>query len=334
MTLFIQIAVSALAAALLLWLLLRTPLGQRFIDNPNERSLHKVPTPRIGGLAIVVATLLLCLIYIAIEDVTVSFQIWSLWGSFAALAVLGMIDDRISLSAAVRAVIHILVAVGFVIGLTQSPELAVQTSILSTLLAVVFLGWSANLFNFMDGADGLVGLNSAIGLSTLAWLAPYGSLVSLTAAFLAGACAGFLLFNWQPAKVFLGDAGSVPIGFMAAGLGLIGVFREYWQWWIPLACFLPLLFDSTVTLTHRVLRGEKPWRAHREHTYQRLILAGRGHAGVAKLYGFVSLICCFVAATTRYQYGYVSFGLWTVIILFLIGVCIMALKSAPHTDGK
>jgi len=325
-----QAMIGALTTGLLLWLLLRTRLGQRFIDNPNERSLHEVPTPRIGGLAIVITTLLLCLAFATGLAKTINADTGLLWGSFAALAVLGMIDDRINLSAAIRAMVHLLVAAGFVVALVSYSELATAISILSILFAVFIVGWAANLCNFMDGADGLVGLSSAIGLSTLAWLAPSGSLVSMTAAILAGSCAGFLLFNWQPAKVFLGDAGSVPIGFAAAALGLIGALNNYWQWWIPIACFLPLVFDATVTLTHRVLRGEKPWRAHREHIYQRLILSGQSHAGLASFYGFLSLICCFVAATTRYQYGYVSFALWTVIILFLIGVFIKALRSAPR----
>lgn len=333
MMMLVLVFSSALATSLLLWFLLHTSLGKRFIDRPNERSLHVVPTPRIGGLAIAIVTLLLCIVFAKMLGLAISQEAGLLWGSFAALAVLGMIDDRFSLSAAVRAAIHLLIVTTFVFVAVSHKEFAAEISILSTLFAVLAIGWSANLCNFMDGSDGLVGLSAAIGLSTLAWLAPSGSLVSLTAAILAGACAGFLLFNWQPARVFLGDAGSVPIGFAAAALGLLGVLHDYWQWWIPVGCFLPLVFDSTVTLTHRVLRGEKPWRAHREHAYQRLILSGRPHAVLAKTYGFLSLICCFVAATTRYQYGYVSFALWTVIILILIGGFIKALKSTPQAAG-
>ncbi len=293
--------VSGVSTAILLWLLLRTRLGSVFIDKPNERSLHETPTPRVGGLAITSIVLISALVYmgIAADNSVVTHTIsWLLFSGVAALAMLGMIDDRAGLGAAVRALIHLIVAVGFITVLASASS--VTLSIAIATVAVLTIGWCANLFNFMDGADGLIGLTSLVGFSTLAWLAPSGSLVNWTCATLAGACAGFLIFNWPPARTFLGDAGSVPIGFLAAALGLIGVFRGYWQWWIPIMCFLPLIIDSTVTLTHRVLRGQKPWQAHREHWYQRLILSGLSHRRVAIYYGIASLICGIVAATTRY----------------------------------
>ena len=225
MMVLVPAALGALLTGLLIVLFMRSQLGKRFIDTPNDRSLHQVPTPRIGGLAIFAATVLLCLGFAALADITIGSEFASLWGAFAVLAVLGMVDDRISLGAAVRGVAHLLVAIIFIFVVWRSAQFSLATSILLALIAVLAMSWSANLFNFMDGSDGLVGLSAAIGLSTLAWLAPSESLMSLTCATLAGSCAGFLLFNWQPAKIFLGDAGSVPIGFAAAALGVLGVIE-------------------------------------------------------------------------------------------------------------
>jgi len=133
-----------------------------------------------------------------------------------------------------------------------------------------------NLYNFMDGADGLAGLMAMIGFGAYAAGAAAAGAWALaaTACTIASAAAGFLAFNWPPARVFLGDAGSIPLGFLAGVLGLHGVATGTWPLWFPALVFSPFIVDATFTLLRRALRRERVWTAHREHLYQRLVLCG------------------------------------------------------------
>ncbi|MBK9954574.1 MAG: hypothetical protein IPP18_05395 [Rhodocyclaceae bacterium] len=137
------------------------------------------------------------------------------------------------------------------------------------------LAWMTNLYNFMDGTDGLAGGMAVIGFGAYglaAWAnAPA---LSMTCMAIVGAAIGFLAFNFPPAKVFMGDAGSIPLGFLAGALGILGWREGIWPVWFPILVFSPFIVDATVTLWRRLLRGERVWQAHRQHCYQRLILAG------------------------------------------------------------
>ncbi|MEZ5741564.1 MAG: glycosyl transferase [Burkholderiaceae bacterium] len=190
---------------------------------------------------------------------------------------------------------------------------------LATWLAVgaviLLLAWFANLYNFMDGADGLAGLMALVGFLTYALLAPADSLMATACTALAGASAGFLALNWPPARVFMGDSGSVPLGFLAGGLGLAGAAAGYWPWWTPLGVFLPFVLDASVTLARRALTGRRIWEAHREHVYQRLILRGWSHQRVSLVYGGWMLACSLATATDAYPDKVVSIAAWAVIIL-------------------
>lgn len=147
------------------------------------------------------------------------------------------------------------------------------------IITVLLLIWMSNLYNFMDGIDGLAGGMTVLGfgiLSGLSWLGGAQDL-ALTTAIVAVGAGGFLYFNLPPAKIFMGDVGSVPLGFMAGGLALKGIDAGLFNVWVPLLIFFPFVADSTGTLCRRLLRGEKVWCAHREHWYQRLVLAGWSH---------------------------------------------------------
>jgi UDP-N-acetylmuramyl pentapeptide phosphotransferase/UDP-N-acetylglucosamine-1-phosphate transferase len=156
------------------------------------------------------------------------------------------------------------------------------------LVIALAIVWMTNLYNFMDGADGLAGGMSLIGFGTFAAALallpnsaqPFGLLVTS----IAGAAAGFLLFNFPPAKVFMGDAGAIPLGFLAATLGIQGNMLGLWPWWFAVLVFSPFIVDATFTLLRRTAQGNKPWIAHRDHYYQRLILAGWSHRKTALAY--------------------------------------------------
>ena len=262
---------AVLSAFVVCWLTLVWLLRRRHVlpmDHPNARSLHATPTPRIGGVGIMagVAAASLWLAHTAMLPVVL--------GAFA-LAVVSLLDDVRGLPVRVRFLAHFIAAAGCLVALGVS-----DWALLAGTLAVV---WITNLYNFMDGSDGLAGGMAAIGFSTLAlaaWLGGAPGLAAFCAAIAAAALA-FLRFNFPPARVFMGDAGSIPLGFMAATLGILGARQNLWPWLFPLLVFSPFIVDASVTLARRALRGEKVWRAHRSHYYQRVVLLGATHRQLA-----------------------------------------------------
>lgn len=261
---------ALVVTALALSYALKRNLLSSISDLPNERSLHTRATPRIGGLMLMLGVVAGGLVARAMLG-------WYVWTPMLGLVALSFVDDRQNLPARYRFLGHLLAASLLVIfGIPGTPAWL-------CVIFVIAVVWSINLYNFMDGADGLAGGMAVFGFGSLAWAsAAHGDLALATFALcLAGAALGFLLFNFHPAKVFMGDAGSVPLGFCAAALGLLGYHRGLWSLLTPMVAFSPFAIDATVTLLKRTLRGEKPWQAHREHYYQRLVQLGAGHRNTA-----------------------------------------------------
>jgi UDP-N-acetylmuramyl pentapeptide phosphotransferase/UDP-N-acetylglucosamine-1-phosphate transferase len=150
-------------------------------------------------------------------------------------------------------------------------------------VAVLALGWAINLYNFMDGADGLSGGMTAIGFSALAagFLRVGDTGPAALSAAIALAALAFLRYNFHPARIFMGDVGVVPLGFLAGALGAIGIAAGYWPVWFPVVVFAPFCIDASVTLARRLLRGERVWHAHRQHYFTRLVRSGWTHRRVA-----------------------------------------------------
>ncbi|HWR76304.1 MAG TPA: glycosyltransferase family 4 protein [Thiobacillus sp.] len=247
------------------WLLRRDRLP---MDHPNARSLHATPTPRIGGLGMMAG------VGVASVWLADAGLLPVILAAFA-LAVVSLLDDVRGLPAALRFLVHFVAAVAclLALGLTGWALLA------GTLASV----WMTNLYNFMDGSDGLAGGMAAIGFGALAlaaWLGDAPGLAAFCAAIAAAALA-FLRFNFPPARVFMGDAGSIPLGFLAAALGILGARQNVWPWLFPLLVFSPFIVDASVTLARRGLRGEKIWQAHRSHYYQRVVLLGASRRQLA-----------------------------------------------------
>ena len=262
--------VMPLAAFVTCWLLLAWLLrrGRLPMDHPNERSLHVTPTPRIGGLGIMAG------VSVAAVWLADAALLPVVLGAFA-LAAVSVLDDVRGLPVRVRFLAHFVAAVGCLLALGVT-----GWALLAGTLAVV---WMTNLYNFMDGSDGLAGGMAAIGFGALAlaaWLGGAPGLAVFCAAIAAAALA-FLRFNFPPARVFMGDAGSIPLGFLAAALGILGAQQDVWPWLFPLLVFSPFIVDASVTLARRGLRGEKIWRAHRSHYYQRVVLLGASHRQLA-----------------------------------------------------
>jgi UDP-N-acetylmuramyl pentapeptide phosphotransferase/UDP-N-acetylglucosamine-1-phosphate transferase len=277
---------TAFAAALLAvgWLA-RGRLSTLVLDHPNTRSLHEAPVPRTGGLGLLAGAAL------ATGIIAPGLPV-ALWIACGVLLAVSFLEDLRGIPAAGRFAVHIAVSALFAATL-----LADEHGPLVIAIATLAIAWMANLYNFMDGSDGLAGGMALFGFGfygVAAWLA--GStgfaLVNFSIAAAAGA---FLVFNFHPARIFMGDAGSVPLGFLAAALGLIGWLQRDWTWWFPVLVFSPFLVDASVTLARRALRREKPWQAHRDHYYQRLVRLGWGHGRTA-LAEYAVMAACGIAA--------------------------------------
>jgi UDP-N-acetylmuramyl pentapeptide phosphotransferase/UDP-N-acetylglucosamine-1-phosphate transferase len=256
------------------------------LDAPNPRSLHNQPTQKGGGIAIV-GLIILASVNLMWWD-TGSERIFMALGISALIfGVLGLWDDHRDLGVRVKLLFELATGV-IVIWLVDLPrELefsGVTISYLSVWLVapIVFLWfiWMTNLYNFMDGVDGLVGSQSIFSLIVVAgWFLLYGDAsIALFCVAIAGAGIGFLILNWHPARLFLGDAGSLPLGAVFALLAVYGASKYQ----MPVTAFLLLygicLFDATVTLGRRFFSAERWWEAHSNHFYQRAVRSGVGHA--------------------------------------------------------
>jgi Fuc2NAc and GlcNAc transferase len=267
------------------------------LDIPNHRSSHSVPTPRGGGIALVGSVLLVG----AYEAMRVGAG--SRWifvahlSAIIALAFVGWMDDRGSLRVGLRLGIHL--ACGFAVGLLVN-----DIAPLSGAVNIAWLAWwvfwtvaSINIVNFMDGVDGMV---ASQGVVYGAFLFGLSSSTTMSGGFgliLAGACLGFLVWNWSPAKIFMGDVGSGPLGlFFVIGGGIALGEAPAALVFLPL---FPLFFDALVTVLIRYHHGEKLTDAHRSHLYQRLANGGYGHARVTSIYALAAGIGAIVALWVR-----------------------------------
>jgi Fuc2NAc and GlcNAc transferase len=255
---------------------------RRIIDVPNERSLHRQPIPRGGGLGFVLAILpgIPVLWYLFPSD----SALWlALLGSML-VAMTGWLDDRLSLSAAVRFVIHGVAALWAIAVLAAGSNIDLalpgfESGVLMTVVAWLFVVWMINLYNFMDGIDGLAAGHAVLVGSAAALLSgddgPSG--LSWFAALVAAGCAGFLRWNLPPARVFMGDVGSGFLGYVFAVLAIYSSASggpAFPVWLLLLGVFL---VDATATLVRRLLAGERWYRAHRSHAYQRAVQLGYSH---------------------------------------------------------
>ncbi len=263
---------TAFAATLvIIWWLLRSRLSFIALDRPGRRSLHERPVPRTGGIGIHAGIILAWATAAPnLPDAA--------WAAYAVMLAISFLEDVGGVAAAWRLGVHLLGAGLFAADML----LGIQGWIVIAAVAVA-IAWMANLYNFMDGSDGLAGGMALIGFGgygIAAWLS--GSTAFALVNFsVAAAAAAFLVFNFHPARVFMGDTGSVPLGFLAGAFGAIGWLQRDWSWWFPVVVFSPFIADASVTLARRLLRRERVWEAHRDHYYQRLVLMGWGHRKTA-----------------------------------------------------
>src|SRR6266705_6567376 len=270
------IASALVTLALIAWLL-RAP-DRLPLDVPNERSLHARPVPRSGGIAMMAG------IFAGFAILQTPLVVVL---PAAALVALSHFDDLRGLPIPVRFGAQLAAAAGFALG--ALPAVA------SPFLVLIVIGilWLTNLYNFMDGSDGLAGGMTVAGFTFLgagAWMSGDDALL-IECAIVAAAGAAFLLFNFPPARLFMGDAGSVPIGFLTAALSLAGWRDGDWPLWFPAVVFSPFIVDATLTLLKRAGAGERIWEAHNKHYYQRLVRMVWSHRRTA-LAEYALMLAC------------------------------------------
>lgn len=317
-----------LAAVALTWVVRAWLEKRQVIDTPNDRSLHRTATVRGGGVAVALVVLAVWCALAAAGRAPDAAVLVPLVG----LALVGLADDMYGLAWLTKLGLQLAVAVVFV--MVYGPfsrldlfGLVIDVPALIALLSVLWILAFVNVYNFMDGIDGLAGGYGAVCACVLGvwftWAGADGLALYLYG--LMAACLGFLVWNWAPARIFLGDSGSMMLGGTLAVVAVMGQKEHD----MPVSAFLLLyavfIGDTLYTLVRRALRGEKIWRAHREHLYQRAVQTGLGHATVTGIALALSGIICVFASLEMSRTG--PRLLWLLICLALLGAAMMLVKK-------
>ena len=302
------------------------------LDHPNPRSSHTVATPRGGGLA-VIATLVPVRIWIGTAWSGQEAEIWTIAGGALALAAISWFDDLSAVAPQWRLLGQIgAVAAALAVMPVGGPYFAGLLPPVADLIAAGLIWvWFINLFNFMDGIDGMAGMETAsigIGVAAVAATGGIGGTLPLYGLSAAAAALGFLWWNWHPARVFLGDVGSAPLGFLLGWLLLSLSALGLWA----AALILPLYYlaDATITLVSRGARGEKIWQAHRQHYYQKAVRGGLSHASATLAVLLVNLCLIGLAAAAASGWRTPAVG-GAVGVVFLL-LCYFGSRLAENSE--
>lgn len=309
--LFVAPILTFFIAYLTIFWLIRFGNSLNIIDIPNDRSLHAKPIPRTGGLGLIGAIFITGLLFVDIFSVPVFIGL-------AFVSAISFVDDIKPLPVWLRLSIHTIAAMLLVVNLFFDTH-----SWLFVITVGLGIIWITNLYNFMDGSDGLAGGMTAIGFGYYGVAATLaGDIDFATINFSVAASAlAFLRFNFYPAKIFMGDVGAISLGFLAGALGLLGWKNNLWSLWLPLLIFSPFIADATVTFIKRLLRGKKIWQAHNEHYYQRLIKGGLGHRNTALLAYILMLVVGGTAIlSTKFEFAQQSWisSMWGIAYLVIM----------------
>lgn len=310
------------------------------LDYPNERSLHRLPTPRSGGIALLVAVIGVGVVVHMLYPLK-SEIVWGGIGG-ALIGLVSFVDDRVSIHPFVRLVVHAVVTgavvtAGLALPVLEVPGSAYGLSPASAwIVTVAFIVWMLNLYNFMDGIDGFAGGMAVFGFGTFAmlgWMAENHQFLAVNIV-IAGAAVGFLLFNLPPARIFMGDSGSSSLGFFAAVSMVWAARDDIFPFWVGVLIFSPFVVDATVTLVRRLMAGDKIWLAHKTHYYQRLVRLGWGHRKTTLAeYGLMSLCSVSAVCVTYFSemLQWVVIALWIAVYAGLIAY-INSVES--HARGR
>jgi len=311
----------------------------RLIDTPNERSSHCTPTPRAGGLAFFVAfsagTVALWVFHI----VQIAWLL-PLWTGGSIVTLIGWMDDRHNMSASSRLIVHFTSALLVYTLITRGFETSVNVALvpvqwpgITFIFILLFVSWMINLYNFMDGIDGLAGLNAVTVSICLACVSAWRHELACAALYsvLALSVLGFLFHNWSPARIFMGDSGSTFLGFTFAALALIGKVLGNLGFvpnLILLGCFVA---DATYTLVIRLLQRKKAHHAHRDFAFQHAVQMGWSHRRVSLFYCAITLFWLFPLSIAALVYERIA---TTFLVIAYIPLVAMMIFFKAGLEGQ
>lgn len=329
---------TAVVSTALTWIARRRAIARGLLDVPNARSSHTLPTPRGGGVGFV-SVILTSMLILKLSGSLISEIVVGLAACSGAIAVVGLVDDRRGLPAVTRFLVHA-AAAGITLwllfeALGDSAVVAERWRWLT--LAVLLLGtiWSVNLFNFMDGIDGIAASQSLfMSLAAAGFVMTVPDAVGWAALLLAtaGATAGFLVWNWPPARIFMGDIGSGFLGFWFAALGIAMHLDRVLSIWVSLILGMAFIADASVTLGRRVLSGQRWYEAHRTHAYQNLSRRFGSH-GVVTL-GLWAVNAATVLPTAVLAHQIPQIAPWATAGLFALLAAACWLAGAGRSEGQ
>ncbi|NKG35990.1 MraY family glycosyltransferase [Acinetobacter junii] len=310
-------------------------LKRNIIDNPNERSSHSIPTPRGGGVAVVVSYILGIMLLIYLGHLSQNVGLTLIFSGFI-IALLGFLDDHGHINSMLRLAIHFMVAIGVVVSLGGFSEVKIFNSFLlgfsANIIAVLFLVWLLNLYNFMDGINGIASVEAITTLMSMAVIYFIFNLqLNIEILCLLSACAfGFLLWNFPKAKIFMGDACSGFLGLTLGILALIALKENLALFCAWIICLGVFIVDATFTLIRRVLAGYKMYDAHRSHSYQILSRKWNSHTPVTLLVAGINILWLLpIAYWTVAKSNYPEVG---VLIAYLPLIMIVIYSKAGVSD--
>lgn len=285
--------------------------------NPNPRSLHAEPVPRVGGIALWLG-FAPAVAFGLPPAAAMGVAVWGM--PFLLLVAISLADDVRPVPVLPRLAVHVAAAVWLAVALAPLRATGGMDALLAGAGVALVAAWSLNLYNFMDGSDGLATIMTIVGFGAYAAVAGLAGLPAALPLALAAAALPVLWVNRPPARMFLGDVGAVPLGFLAAALGMGGIVGDVWPAWFPPLVFLPFVADATFTLALRLFRGERVWEAHKAHYYQRLHQLGAGHRGTLAVYSALMLATASTAVACARLYpawGVRALAAWCAVCLLL-----------------
>jgi Fuc2NAc and GlcNAc transferase len=327
------LVLSAVLTRVVLWFAFRHDL----LDHPNERSSHTTPTARGGGIAIVIASAI-GLLLLGMRGAAEPPLIVAVLGGGTAVAIAGFIDDRRRLSARIRLLVHAAAALVALVALGGLPAIEFGNHLVhfgwgGYLLGTLAIVWLLNLFNFMDGIDGIAAAEAlfVVGAGALlSTVSASGITASYAAIVFGAACLGFLIWNWAPARIFMGDVGSGYLGYVIAVLGIASARDNpatLLSWLILGGIFF---CDATVTLIRRLIRGERAYEAHRSHAYQ--WLARRWHSHSRVTIAATAINICWLLPCALFAMAHPQFAAWSTVGAFTPLILLVLFTGAGRAE--
>ncbi|MBN9542711.1 MAG: glycosyltransferase family 4 protein [Alphaproteobacteria bacterium] len=288
-----------------IFFLLKYLAKNSILDIPNERSNHKVPTPRGAGLALLASVTLLWPVFGAYFIYSFEYNL-IMTTAVAILGVVSFMDDKKPLKPGVRLGVHIAVASFTIFLLMPQRNVLLPENVpvlVEKLMLIICMAYFVNIYNFMDGIDGITAVNTItvlLGMSVFAYVSGIGENYIYLSGLIIGFCFAFLIFNWHPAKIFLGDVGSVPLGYLVGAFALYLAYHGYlWQAMLINAYYI---LDATITILIRLKNKENILEAHSKHFYQKAVRSGKFTVKQASLgVGMINLVLASIAIGFKFM---------------------------------